>query len=96
MLAAGLGAVIALTAGCTTSVAGTAVKSGGPAPPAANPCMSCNGQLDLGTVAAGTNGSLDDPGYIAGLGGTVTTGGAQNVTLLSSTPLPGSSPSTSA
>lgn len=47
------------------------------------PCMSCNGQLDLGTVAADANGSLDDPAYIASVGGTATTGGAQNVTLLS-------------
>ena len=30
------------------------------------PCMSCNGQLDLGSVAADVQGLLDDPTYIAG------------------------------
>lgn len=33
------------------------------------PCMRCNGQLDLGAVAADRYGALDDPGYIAGQDG---------------------------
>ena len=57
--------------------------------------MSCNGQLDLGTVAADANGSFDDPAYIAGLGAPATIGGAQNVALLSVNAAAGS-PGTSA
>jgi len=30
------------------------------------PCMACNGQLDLGAVAADMSGALNDPTYIAG------------------------------
>lgn len=30
------------------------------------PCVACNGQLDLGAVAADMSGALDDPTYIAG------------------------------
>ena len=32
------------------------------------PCMSCNRQLDLGTVALERQGLLDDPAYIQGVG----------------------------
>ena len=32
------------------------------------PCMSCNGQLDLGLVQPDKEGLLDDPEYIAGIG----------------------------
>ena len=46
------------------------------------PCMSCNGQLDLGQVIPDRQGLLEDPEYIAGAGrsGAPTT---QNVALLS-------------
>jgi len=46
------------------------------------PCMACNHQLDLGTVAADMSGALDDPNYIAGNKATQNTDSA-NVALLS-------------
>lgn len=47
------------------------------------PCLSCNDQLDLGAVAADKAGVLEDPAYIAGLGGTPAPAGGQNVAVLS-------------
>lgn len=47
------------------------------------PCMACNGQLDLGSVTADKDGSLNDPTYIAGHGGRTTVDGGQNVAALS-------------
>lgn len=46
-------------------------------------CMSCNGQLDLGAVAADVEGVLDDPGYVSGLDGRVSPDSGQNVAALS-------------
>jgi len=47
------------------------------------PCMSCNGQLDLGEVAADIEGALDDPRYIAGRDGGTDAAVGQNVAVLS-------------
>lgn len=47
------------------------------------PCMACNGQLDLGTVSADIDGSLDDPTYIKGAGRPNPADGGQNVAALS-------------
>lgn len=47
------------------------------------PCMSCNGQLDLGSVAADRDGTLDDPTYIAGHPDRAPSDGGQNVAALS-------------
>jgi molybdopterin-synthase adenylyltransferase len=47
------------------------------------PCLSCNGQLDLGAVAADMEGVPEDPGYIAGLGGEHAPKGGENVAVLS-------------
>jgi hypothetical protein len=47
------------------------------------PCMSCNGQLDLGTITADKDGTLDDPAYIAGHGGRRAPDSGQNVATLS-------------
>ena len=46
------------------------------------PCMSCNGQLDLGLVQPDKEGLLDDPEYIAGIGKSALPRG-QNVATLS-------------
>ncbi len=46
------------------------------------PCMSCNRQLDLGSVALERQGLLDDPAYIQGAGENRTPAG-QNVAPLS-------------
>ena len=46
------------------------------------PCMSCNGQLDLGLVQPDKEGLLDDPEYIAGIGESAIPRG-QNVATLS-------------
>ena len=46
------------------------------------PCMSCNGQLDLGSVAIERQGLLDDPDYIRNAGGSRIPAG-QNVAALS-------------
>lgn len=46
-------------------------------------CLSCNGQLDLGAVAADAAGTLDDPVYIAGLGEAAGADGGENVAALS-------------
>ena len=46
------------------------------------PCMSCNRQLDLGSVALERQGLLDDPAYIQGAGESCTSAG-QNVAPLS-------------
>lgn len=45
------------------------------------PCLACNGQLDLGLVAADIEGVLDDPSYIAGQSRRPP--GGENVSLLS-------------
>lgn len=47
------------------------------------PCMSCNGQLDLGAVAADIEGVLDDPQYIAGRNASNDPATGQNVAVLS-------------
>jgi hypothetical protein len=47
------------------------------------PCLSCNGQLDLSAVAADKAGVLEDPAYIAGLGGAPAPAEGQNVAVLS-------------
>ncbi|MCY3925407.1 MAG: ThiF family adenylyltransferase [bacterium] len=46
------------------------------------PCMSCNGQLDLGLVQPDKEGLLDDPEYIAAMADSATSLG-QNVATLS-------------
>lgn len=47
------------------------------------PCLSCNDQLDLGTVAADKAGVLEDPAYVSGIGGAPAPVGGQNVAVLS-------------
>lgn len=47
------------------------------------PCMSCNGQLELGEVAADIEGVLDDPHYVRGRGAQGASASGQNVSVLS-------------
>jgi hypothetical protein len=47
------------------------------------PCMACNGQLDLGKLAADIEGLLDDPDYVQARHGGVQAGAGQNVAVLS-------------
>jgi hypothetical protein len=50
---------------------------------AGRPCMACNGQLDLGKLAADIEGLLDDPHYVQGRDGGIQAGAGQNVAVLS-------------
>jgi hypothetical protein len=47
------------------------------------PCMSCNGQLDMGLVALDVEGLLDDPDYIRRAEGVTSQRNGQNVAVLS-------------